>query len=280
MEHKLITRVSLLLTITYTISACSKYVDFPAGKSVNQRFEQSLAFNSSHTPREIHVMSDDYSVLSMGDSHVGSTKNLDSFIHRGNEIKCSALVMVGDLTTGLGHDYSIFEQHLPDQDSLPSFLIAGNHDLFSNGWEEFYYRFGSTSYFFTIKTPEATDLFICLDTGSGTLGDKQLNWLKNLLQTLRPGYRHCMVFTHNNLLRPRHIDTTNPLIEEMHVLFDLFTEYHVDMVITGHEHKHNATVFGKTTYIIMDALKDGFENSGYFKISVNRKAIDYSFEYI
>ena len=187
--------------------------------------------------------------------------------------------MVGDLTTGLRHDYSLFQQHLPDQDSLHSFLIAGNHDMFSEGWEEFYSRFGSSSYFFTIKTPVARDLFICLDTGGGTLGDKQLEWLINLLQTNRTKYRRCIVFTHNNILRPRHVETTNPFIEELHVLFDIFTEYQVDMVVTGHDHKHDATVFGKTTYIIMDALKDGSNNAGYMKIGVNKGVIDYTFEY-
>ena len=150
--------------------------------------------------------------------------------------------------------------------------------MFSNGWEEFYNRFGSSTYFFTIKTPVVSDLFICLDTGGGTLGDRQLAWLINLLKTKRSEYRRCIVFTHNNLLRPRHTDTTNPLIEEMHELFDLFTEYQVDMVVTGHDHKHNATVFGKTTYIIMDALKDGLDNAGYFRIRMNNGIIDYAFE--
>ena len=93
--------------------------------------------------------------------------------------------MAGDLTTGHEEDYNVFEQHLPQQDSLPAFLIAGNHDLFFNGWKEFYSRFGSSTYLFTVKTPDATDLFICLETGGGTLGDKQLEWLINILQTIR-----------------------------------------------------------------------------------------------
>ena len=40
------------------------------------------------------------------------------------------------------------------------------------------------------------------------------------------------------------------------------------MVITGHDHKQDAEVFGSTTYIIMDALKDGLSNAGYFQIKV------------
>ena len=33
--------------------------------------------------------------------------------------------------------------------------MAGNHDLFYDGWKEFYSRFGSSTYLFTVKTPDA-----------------------------------------------------------------------------------------------------------------------------
>jgi 3',5'-cyclic AMP phosphodiesterase CpdA len=214
----------------------------------------------------------------MGDSHVGGTKNLDSFFKIAKTKKAAAVVMAGDLTTGQKNDYDEYEKHLPSQDSLASFSVAGNHDLYSNGWNEYYSRFGSSSYHFTIKTPNATDLFICLETGGGTLGTRQLEWLTNLLHTSHNGYRHCFVVTHNNILRPRHTDSTNTLVEETEALLEIFAEYQVDMVITGHDHKQDATVFGITTYIIMDALKDGESNAGYFQISMKNGNIGYEFE--
>ncbi len=143
---------------------------------------------------------------------------------------------------------------------------------------EFYSRFGSSTYFFTVKTPKATDLFICLETGGGTLGNKQLDWLINIFETKRLDYRHCIVFTHNNFFRTRHTDSTNPPVEEIHALLELFIRYHVDMVITGHDHKQDTEVFGNTTYIIMDALKDGESNAGYFQIRVKSSTIGYKFE--
>jgi predicted phosphodiesterase len=276
MEHQLKNRFSLLVALFLICTACTKPDD--EAKTVNQRFTQSREWNSNHSNREIAVLSDDYTLLSMADSHVGSTKNLDRFFYIAKATNSSAVVMAGDLTTGLEKDYTVFEQHLPQQDSLSLFFIAGNHDMFSNGWEEFYARFGSSSYFFTIKTPVATDLFICLDTGGGTLGDKQLEWLINILEKLRPNYRHCMVFTHNNLIRSRHTDSTNPLIEEVQLLLELFAKHRVDMVITGHDHKQDAVLFGLTTYIIMDALKDGLSNAGYFQIGVKNGKIAYKFE--
>ncbi len=219
MGHQLKTRIVLLLTFLIAFSACEK-ADFMgmfiSNESVNQRFEQSINWNTLHPFREIVVLSDNYSILSMSDSHVGGTANLDTFLNIAKTTNVSALIMVGDLTTGHAKDYAEFQQHIPNQDSLPSFLIVGNHDLYFDGWPEFYSRFGSSTYFFTISTPSATDLFICLDTGGGTLGTKQLDWLKDVLQTMRPNYRRCIVFTHNNLFRFRRTFSTNPLVEELH----------------------------------------------------------------
>jgi predicted phosphodiesterase len=276
MEHQLNIRFAIIASIVLTLSSCTKQED--TAVTANERFSQSLDWNNTHSSREITVQSDDYLIQSMGDSHVGETKNLDIFFNIAKSNGATAVVMAGDLTTGHENDYSEFERHLPSPDSLPVFLTAGNHDLFFNGWREFYARFGSSSYSFTIKTPKAMDLYICLETGGGTLGNKQLDWLINLFETKRLDYRHCIVFTHNNFFRTRHTDSTNPPVEEIQVLLELFVKYHVDMAIAGHDHKQDSEVFGNTTYIIMDALKDGESNAGYFQIRVKNGNITYEFE--
>ena len=276
MEHKLNKTALVFFAIALTAASCTVPEDM--AETANQRFNQSMDWNNKHSYREIVVQSDDYSILSAGDSHIGGTTNMDRFFNIAKTASASAVVIAGDLTTGHEKDYTVFEQHLPLQDSLPYFLMAGNHDLFSDGWKEFYSRFGSSSYLFTVKTPDAADLFICLETGGGTLGDNQLNWLINVLQTLRPDYRHCIVFTHNNFIRSRHTDSTNPPVEELEVLLDLFAKHQVDMVITGHDHMQDAVQFGMTTYIIMDALKDGVSNAGYLKIIVKNGKILSEFE--
>lgn len=232
-----------------------------------------MEWNSQHPYREIIVPSDEYFILTMSDSHIGATNNLDIFLTKAKNINSSAVVMVGDLTTGHTKDYNVFQQHIPIQDSLPSFQIVGNHELYFDGWKEFYSRFGASTYIFTVKTSEASDLFICLDTGGGTLGNKQLDWLKEILQNVRPNYRRCIVLTHNNLIRIRHTPTTNPPVEELRVLIELFTKHSVDMVITGHDHKKSAKVFGNTTYIIMEALVD----AGYFQLNFKNSTIEYKF---
>lgn len=262
------------------IMSCEK-VDltgmFVSDEPVNHRFEQSMEWNTSHPYRNIVVSTDNYFIMTMSDSHVGGTENLDIFFERAITEDAAAIIGVGDLTTGQSKDYAVFQEHIPNSDALSSFFITGNHDLYFDGWKEFYSRFGSSTYLFTIQTPTATDLYVCLDTGGGTLGSKQVDWLKEILQTERSNYRRCVLITHNNLFRFRRTASTNPLIEELHVLMDLFTKYEVDMVITGHDHKQHAQVFGYTTHIIMDALQDIQKNAGYFQLYVKNGSLTYRF---
>lgn len=276
MEHKLIDRTVLLTTALLIVASCTKFED--GAETANQRFIQSMEWNNNHPYSEITVPDDDYLLLSAGDIHVGGTDNLDKFLKIAVSVKASAVVMAGDLTTGQGKDYAEFEKHLPMRDLLPTFMISGNHDLFNNGWTEFNRRFGSSSYYFTIKTPKAEDLYICLETGGGTLGNKQLEWLRDIMENQRSYYRHCIVFTHNNFFRTRHTDSTNPEVEELETLLELFTIHRVDMVVTGHDHVKDVAEFGNTKYIIMDAMKDGLSNAGYFKIAVQKGVINYEFE--
>jgi 3',5'-cyclic AMP phosphodiesterase CpdA len=277
MEIQLNNKVVLFIAISLAACSCAKDQE---DYSANQRFIQSTDWNKMNETNEIVVFSEEYNILSIADIHVGGTTNLDSFYRIAKSKKATAVVMAGDLTTGNQEDYVTFEQHIPLEYPIPLFFLTGNHDLHYGGWKEFYSMFGSSTYTFSVKTPSSNDLFICLDTGGGTLGDLQMEWLINILKTTRPSYRHCMVFTHNNIFRTRHTDSTNPVIEELEVLVDIFTRYNVDMVITGHDHRHDDVLFGNTRYIVIDALKDGLENAGYFQINVIKTGFSYSFEKI
>jgi len=268
----------LLVIIFFSYCACKKEDITVSFTTANQRFRESAEWNARNPFREILVPSDDYSILCMGDSHVGSTKNLDAFFGISKSINASAVVMAGDLTSGNINDYAVFQQHIPNQDSLPSFVIVGNHDLYYDGWNEFYSKFGSSTYLFVIETPTARDLFICLDSASGTLGNEQIDWLKKVLQSKRSMYRHCLVFTHNNFFLERHIESSAMSVDELNVLIEIFTVHKVDLVIAGHDHNKAVESLGNTKYIVMDALKDGLSNSGYLEINMKNNTLGYTFK--
>jgi predicted phosphodiesterase len=275
-----IIKIGLLCFFVCAFSRCEKFEArgfFASYESANQRFEQSMEWNNIHPYKEIVIASDNYTLFVMADSHVGGTKNLDQFLDEAIRKGVSAVIMAGDLTSGHTKDYAIFKEHLPDQDTINIFSIVGNHDLYFDGWKQFYSLFGSTTYLFTIKTPQASDLFVCLDTGGGTLGSKQLDWLTEVLENERANYRRCVIFTHNNIFRIRHTTSTNPFVEEIHALLELCIKHEVDMVIAGHDHKRNEVAFGNTIHLTLDALQDDSPNSGYLRLTIEQGNIEYQF---
>lgn len=273
-------KIVCLFVLAPVFSACDKFEMrgfISSYETADQRFEQSMEWNSQNPYMDISVPVEDYTIRVMADSHVGGTKNLDFFMNGAIADDVVAVVMAGDLTSGHAEDYRTFQQHLPGPESLTSFPIVGNHDLFFDGWKQFYSLFGATTYLFTVTTPLSSDLYICLDTGSGTLGKRQLKWLKDILETERPDYRHCVLFTHNNLFRIRHTTSANPFVEELQVLMELCVEHQIDMVVAGHDHVKNAVIFGNTTHITLDALEDDFTDAGYMDLSVIQGKIEYEF---
>ena len=273
-------KITCWLLLFVVFSACEK-LDMRgliiSYESANQRFDQSMDWNFENPFKEITVTVEDYTIYVMADCHVGGTKNLDFFLDEAIQNNVVAAVMAGDLTSGHAEDYNTFQQHLPGQELLTSFQIPGNHDLWFDGWKHFYSLFGSSSYLFTVKTPDASDLYICLDTGGGTLGSNQLDWLKDILETDRPNYRYCILFTHNNLFRIRHTSSTNPVVDELQALIELCIKHQIDVVVAGHDHLKNEVILGNTIHITMDALKDDFEQAGYFNLSIKQGKIEYEF---
>jgi predicted phosphodiesterase len=278
MEFQLNLRSMLLAALVLLLTACGK-LEGPTSSSepVDKRFRESMEWNMKHPYTEINVESDDYTILTIADIHVGGTINLDRFLNIARNEKPAAVVIDGDLNGGTADEYDEFDKHFSQNDSMRSFYLAGNHDLWHNGWQEFYKKYGSSSYYFTVETPSGADLFICIDTGGGTLGKLQTEWLTEILQTLRPSYRRCVVITHINLFRPRKTESTNLVEEELVFLMDLFARNNVDMVITGHDHIRDVEVFGVTTYIVVDALEDGLDNAGYMNLNVKNGNLEYSF---
>lgn len=273
-------KIVLLLTGLAVFASCDQFEMrgfFASYESVDKRFQQSMEWNSLHPFRVIDLSSDEYSIFVMGDSHSGGTKNLELFFNEAIREKAKAVVLNGDITMGYASDFEKIQELIPSQETIKSFLIAGNHDLYFDGWKSFYSLFGSSTYLFTIKTPQSTDLFICLDTASGTLGSEQFSWLKELLESSRKNYRRCIIFTHNNIFRSRHTTSTNPLVEELRVWMELLVRYKIDMVVSGHDHVKNEDILGNTKFITMDLLQDDFKNAGYFKLYIKNGQISYEF---
>lgn len=263
-------RLLILIAGSILWASCLKEADFTglvrSTDRIEKRFAQSMEWNSQHLFKNIVVEDEEYKLLITGDVHVGSSSTINNylkFLQRGEEEDITSLVFVGDISTGREKDQQTFKSHLPDPAVKPSFVMVGNHELYFDGWKYFYQLFGTSTYYFTVQTPSKNDLYICLDSGSGTLGKDQLQWLKNLLETRRNMYDRCVVFTHSNFFRDHHTASTSPLTDELLILMDLFEKHNINMVITAHDHKRALNQLGDVTYITLDALRDDAKNASY-----------------
>jgi len=272
--------IIFLATLLF-IQSCSDDVDLTGflytQERSNERFENSLEWNLLHPEKNIIVNSENYTFLVAGDSHCGPTANLDNFLEKSHTPEISFSIIAGDVTSGLENDYDTVYSHLTELATLPYFLALGNHDLFFHGWLLFYKLFGSSVYTFTVTTLSGKDLFICLDTGTATLGSKQMQWLTDILENRRDNYRTCVIFTHVNFFREHRVQSTTLLVEEVYALLDLFADYDVDLVIMGHDHTRAVENFGITRYITLDALEDELDHASYLNISNQKGILSYKF---
>jgi len=244
---------------------------------IEDRFAISMEYNAD-LERIVQVESDVYELIIAADIHIGDTVNYNRFLKDALLPEIAAMVLVGDIVTGRKEDYELLNRVLPAVNQRHAFLLTGNHELYFDGWKHFNRLFGSSVYSFTVVTPTGRDLYICLDSGSGTLGKSQMKWLRNMLESSRKNYRYCVVFTHNNLFRNRFTFSTNPPENEVIVLMDLFLEHNVDMVVTGHDHIRAINLFGNTTYVTLDALADYHFNASYMKLRAANAGLSYRFE--
>lgn len=247
---------------------------------VSDRFVDSQMWSEAHPFKVLTTTNEEYRLLVGADMHLGDSVNFVKFLSLGFESEALALVLNGDMVSGKEKDYLKLQRLIPPFESLPTFMLVGNHELYFDGWKHYYEMFGSSMYYFSVETPTERDLYICLDTGGGTLGSAQLEWLTQLLEAQRDDFDRCVVFTHVNFFRNRRTLSTNPLVDELLVLIDMFDKHRIDLVISGHDHERSLNVLGNTTYITMDALSDYTPYAGYLELTKSSEEIKYLFHYI
>lgn len=279
--------ISVLVTALLVMSSCDS-LDLPGmfwsqSDTADSRFARSKAYNDANGFASIVSEADDYDLYAFTDFHTyGDTRNLDAFIKVYESAPAPLSLYLGDMVDGRTGDWDLFikaTQPLTDHGSL--FVTPGNHDLYFGLWEEYISRFHTASYWFEMVCPGARDLYICLDSGSGTLGRDQRAWLEEVLKTKASSYRHVIVFTHTHFFK---IDgsqghTSNYDINETHDLLHLFSEYGVDLVLCGHDHTAEHTSFGGVDYYIVPALQNSNSSPG-FAICRIGKDIELTFKYL
>ena len=285
---KTIAKYSLLIAVFF-LSSCGKNIDYLGifmtfNESPDERFAQSMEYNGEHGYDVVSGVPDNYKVYAMSDIHVDfSTNNLDRFVsdYLADTVAAPFTLCLGDLINATGH-FDLFEEHVkPVADAGKKiYYCAGNHDLYFDQWKEFFQRFGSSTYWFEVRTTGGfKDLYIALESGSGTLGVDQRDWLEKVLKAKKnQGFRHIIAFTHTHFFKKDMSQghTSNFNLEETYDLMDLFDRYDLAMVLQGHSHSRDLTIFKDVVYLRIDALEDHYPDAYYTVLEIGNN-INYEF---
>lgn len=288
-NSKFIIAISALIAFT----ACGPdarldMVGMFAGTSptIDERFEQSQAYNQQAGFATLQAPVDDYRVYVCTDTHVTKTqKRWTYFIDTyRDDMLCPVAVHLGDIIDAQNYFDEMYTayQAVPHNTEKPDTLMVttGNHDIYFKQWPEFIKYFKTCTYYFVVETPSGKqDLFVVYDSSDGTVGKKQLDWLKETLAWAdTQSFRHIVACTHTHFFKRDGSQghTSNYTLEETYTLLNLFTQHGVDMVWSGHDHSREITQVKGMTCIVVDSMKDENKEPYYMLVTMGEK-IEYEF---
>lgn len=285
----IIAAVSLLGGCAYLDSHDMLGLLWTRSGDVDARFDESLAIHrnavyvlDNQNNCVIAVPERQYSVYICADSHInGPNPNVERFVKDLTADGDAAFALhLGDIIDAHAKDNFDDARKLfgPAWDRM--FFACGNHDIMFGQWDRFKDSLGSAAYSFEVVMPDGTrDFYLCLDSSSGTLGRRQTEWAENRLKAAKD-CRHRIVFTHTHFF---HRDGSTGIashfpLEETYALVRMFEDNAVDVVLSGHDHYREDTIFHGVRFEIFDALVSSQPTPYYSIMTVGDKAV--TFEYI
>lgn len=285
--------ISIALSLMFAFS-CNR-LDI-AGMVVNrsdteERVADWLDYNNQNSMPVINDVPDDYCFYSCSDIHVNddNSRFAKYITIERNDPEAIFSIIAGDLANESGEGPYILADSAMQFDASvhaendPCFPIIGNHDVYFDCAEFYKQHFHTSTYTVTVNTVSGLkDLFIFLDSGNGTHGQRQLEWLEEQLSH-RDEYRYCFVISHNWLFRTTYNYTTTPAAnlpeEEQYAFMDLMSQNHVDMVVMGHFHYRDTKTFAGVKYVMTDNLNEDKEEPSYMVVRCADK-ITYEYRHL
>ncbi len=285
---QMVKRIFGIATLALLFAGCNR-VDFkgfvvPTGEMVNGRFEQSFALHRGEPVASLAVAGEEYLFYVCTDPHISTTTdNLRAFVgDLRNDPSALFGVNLGDCIDSLGSMplYTEAINHLSEVRPTPIFSVLGNHDLYFEQWNDFRDLVGPSVYWWEVAHSAGKDIFLALDTASGTLGQRQTEWLSGFLAQHRKEYRHCVVVTHTNIFYTDNSQVTsgNLPLEETMALLDLFDRHDVLLCLQGHDHHREDLTFRGVRYTVVGTLRDEFPEPEYLRVRISADNIEYDWQ--
>lgn len=276
------TRYALFVLLAVTFASCNR-LDIPGiivsgGEDPETRVETWLEWNAQNPAFVLNDVPDDYCFYACSDVHVtdDGTRVKNFMTAERNDVKAQFGIILGDLANESGErpfqtvtDAIAYDENVQAEND-PCYAIIGNHDIYFDCWEHYRDYFHTSTYCITINLQSgAKDLIICLDSGNGTHGRRQLEWLSDVLKD-RGQYRYCIVCTHNCLFRNYYNYTTTPAanlpLDEQYALMHQMSENDVNLFLMGHFHHREEETFDGVRYVMTDNLNTTEEAPTYLVV--------------
>jgi len=242
-----------------------------------QRFEQSRTM----TAPSIQVAPADplrFTFAIVGDLHVGgtNTSRFRQILAAAQNENDQFIVLLGDITDrGEADAFQAVQQALTDYGFQNKVLpILGNHDVFSQGWDEYKKIWGPAHYRVTFGNAQ----LIALDSADGILGEEQFDWLQEQFQGAKP--THTFLLTHYMPVVPgqrTYLRLANQ--SEAERLMKLASREGVRSVLGGHYHSYCREQIAGVEYVVagggggrrMDPIRDYF----FVQVRVDGESVTY-----
>lgn len=254
--------------------------------NIDDRFTESQEYNNTHGFAIVKSAVEDYRVYVCTDTHVANTQvRWTQFVESyRKDLLCPVAIHLGDLIDAQNHYDEFYNAYkaVPENPIKPDTLmvVTGNHDIYFKQWPQFIEFFKTCTYYFIVETPSGKkDLYICYDTANGTVGNKQLDWLRATLEWAdKQDFRHIVTCTHTHIFKRDGSQghCSNFSIEETYSLLNLFTKHGVEMMWNGHDHCREITEVKGMTSIVVNSLTDE-DTHPYYMVVTMGKEIDYEF---
>lgn len=256
-----------------------------------ERVNDWLDYNEQFGEPVFENVPDNYRVYSCSDSHYsdrddvtpqGENDRVFNFVTAERNDSCAVFSLIaGDLANESGETpYIMIENSIRYNAERqikndPCFPIVGNHDVYYDCAKFYKQHFHTSTYSVTVKTVGGhQDLFLFLDSGNGTHGKRQMDWLEDKLSH-RDEYRNCVVVSHCWLFRTSYNYTTTPAAnlpeDEQYAFMDLMSDNNVSLVVMGHFHACEQRQFNGVTYVMIDNLNEETDEPSYLVLDCGEK---------
>lgn len=215
---------------------------------------------------------DEWSFIIITDVHFGASiqRNDNLFLEEIRKMTQppAFCICLGDSTEhGTEDEYKAFYKTLTEPleaMGIPIYTIAGNHDLYNDGWNNFTTFMNPGSSFYTFSKGNMS--FYFLDSASGNIGITQMNALKN---AFKADSRQKIILSHVPLYSEDSQYFVMQDSNERNELISLFADNNVSHFFCGHTHNNLYTDFSKFKEVNIPAY---LANRNYAVCTVNTQS--------